>query len=146
VTPLDPETSNSGAYKMAQGMLDCVVREANTPATDPSEFNAKLRAIEKSTLPGWRKILCDAAMLIEEHGWIQHRLSDKNGFCIHGAIDELTAKQPHQRKYAKAQLRKVLPLAIAEWNDNDRRTKAQVVATLRTAAYKGLPGSAALMN
>jgi hypothetical protein len=32
---------------MAQGMLDCVVREANTPAADPSEFNAKLRAIEK---------------------------------------------------------------------------------------------------
>jgi hypothetical protein len=32
---------------MAQGMLGRVVKEANTPAADPSEFNAKLRAIEK---------------------------------------------------------------------------------------------------
>jgi hypothetical protein len=32
---------------MAQGMLERVVKEANTPAADPSEFNAKLRAIEK---------------------------------------------------------------------------------------------------
>jgi hypothetical protein len=32
---------------MAQGMLERVVKEANTPAADPSEFTAKLRAIEK---------------------------------------------------------------------------------------------------
>ena len=32
---------------MAQGMLERVVKEANTPAAEPSDFNAKLRAIEK---------------------------------------------------------------------------------------------------
>ena len=32
---------------MAQGMLERVVKEANTSAAEPSDFNAKLRAIEK---------------------------------------------------------------------------------------------------
>jgi hypothetical protein len=32
---------------MAQGMLERVMREANTPAIEPSAFNAKLKAIQK---------------------------------------------------------------------------------------------------
>jgi hypothetical protein len=86
----------------------------------------------------WRKILCDAADLIEERGWAQFEYFDGYGYCIHGAINKVTKGQKYQRRKAKAQLREMLGVEwLPEWNDMPGRTKAQVLAAMRVTALHG---------
>jgi hypothetical protein len=83
----------------------------------------------------WRKILWDAANLIERRGWIQHRTFSEQGYCIYGAINEIgMAELSRYRHSAKSHLRRHLGANIATWNDSRARTKEQVLAKLREAA------------
>jgi hypothetical protein len=61
---------------MAQGMLERVIQEAYTPATDPSAFNAKLKAIQKDIF-GIERIALDRLVQAEEMQ--ERRLEMKHG-------------------------------------------------------------------
>lgn len=90
----------------------------------------------KPKLRGWRRVLWDAADLIDENGWIQHKKRTKNGYCIIGAICEVDASD-NSCLLAEAKFCDVVGVLYAEvWNDKRGRTKEEVVAKLREIALR----------
>jgi hypothetical protein len=86
----------------------------------------------------WRKVLSDAADLIEEKGWTQGTFHDEDGYCIQGAINKVTKDHKYGRRQAKKQLCKMLCIEwIPDWNDAPGRTKAHVLAAMRVTALCG---------
>jgi hypothetical protein len=100
-------------------------------------YDPKWKKHQEKQNEDWRKILLDAADVIEKDGWIQGRMRDKNGYCIHGAINEVSKNRLYQRALAKLELwRMISGQPIGRWNDADGRTKGQVLFVLRAAAWK----------
>jgi hypothetical protein len=87
-------------------------------------------------LKGWRRVLWDAANLIEAKGWIQHKEQSKKGLCIGEAIDRV-APDLHVADIAEIKLCKTIGTGcIMYWNDQPERTKRQVLAVLRAVARR----------
>lgn len=96
-----------------------------------------------------RQVLQKARAILITKGWIQHRLKSDYGFCALGAIQEATRsgrfKKPlgilDARMKAKTQLRKIISrgthisgYSIDQWNDEDGRTKEQILRAFAKAA------------
>lgn len=94
---------------------------------DP-KFEVKIKA---------RKVLLEAADCLEEYGWVQGCLHKDGRVCMMGAIAEVNAGcgcDPVSVEVV-ARLTKVTGgVPPAKWNDDPKRTKAQVVRALRRAA------------
>lgn len=96
------------------------------------------------------EILRNSARLISEKGWVQELFECEDGFCAHGAINEVSYEAmiaegaswgirewPYHGQAARALLGAIgvnLYLSIAEWNDEPHRTKYQVLRTMIRAA------------
>jgi hypothetical protein len=100
--------------------------DPNWQVTDPLKPKFKER---------WRKILWDAAELLEREGWVQGCEHNSHGYCMMGALNDFQRK-PMSIDVAKAKiaLHKHLRQAIVLWNDADGRMKEEVLAVLRTVA------------
>jgi hypothetical protein len=88
-------------------------------------------------LEPWRKVLLDAADLLERDGWCQHHFRNEKGHrCVIEAIGAATDHKPLLRDKARYQLAQALPgsLSIIEWNDAHSRRKSQVIKKLREVA------------
>lgn len=99
------------------------------------------------------KILLDAADVIEQQGWCQGRIKAHDGrVCALGAVaSTLTDGKPHRVndvRFARAGVRLSRTIygkipeddfdaafLVARWNDDRLRTKEQVVAMMRRAAF-----------
>lgn len=96
-------------------------------------------------LEPWRQTLLDAARYIETHGWVQGELGTCDGpVCAMGALHYLPGVMPENQVEAWGRLMTYLKLSneivnqlhpIAAWNDAPERTKDEVVAALRAAAF-----------
>jgi hypothetical protein len=91
----------------------------------------------------WRQVLLDAADLIERKGWCQNQakstfLGFTLGYCMIGALDEVLTRSDEPAKVWESVASHRLSLAvngsIIDWNDDDTRTKKEVVAKLREVA------------
>lgn len=98
----------------------------------------------------WRRVLLDAADLLENKGWCQFVREDCYGerHCVLGAIDVSAGYDPggiwppDERKSGDWQIavravagQSVRPtFACADWNNHPLRTAAEVIATLRKVA------------
>jgi hypothetical protein len=97
---------------------------------------------EVETREGWRRILTNAADLLEQRGWIQGQRQSSKGRCVLGAIGfHWTETTDADTCYAANKLLAQINLLTAEdlwslaaWNDEPGRTKAEVVTALREAA------------
>ncbi len=94
------------------------------------------------------KKLLDAADLLEEKGWIQNSYQNDNGYCVLGAISQVTTGKPDWGKYCNLDenfddlkskcsfyIKSFLNEHPGDWNDNSKRTKKEVIDMLRKAAY-----------
>lgn len=91
------------------------------------------------------KLFNDAADLIEEFGWMQHRARgpDKQ-YCLTAAIDQAIMNNGrcfgHSTALRTMMLKHVSPDALyyvgvlPSWNDEKKRTKEQVISALRECA------------
>jgi hypothetical protein len=93
------------------------------------------------------RLLLAAADYIEEHGWTQDVFQDSDGaVCLHGAINRV-ALSPALKQPAIDRLERYLSVGCKQrrdsmtWNDDGRRTKAQVLAALRGAAGDHFPAA-----
>lgn len=92
----------------------------------------------------WRKVLRNAADLIEYCGWVKHQLGNENiGFCSIGAIetvtDGLVDGGPNETWLDGAEAlfhlgKHINNPCVATWNDYRQRTKRQVIEAMRAAA------------
>lgn len=84
------------------------------------------------------EILDTAALLIEEHGWIQGTARNEHGYCVVGAILEISRTSPRMNPYRE--VLKVLGRScgseIVDWNDTPGRQAWEVTAALRQAAKR----------
>jgi len=120
-----------------------LVPAPTTAPTKPRERIEAQREVAASRKPKfkepWRRILWDAAELIERKGWVQaaHWIPGE-GYCAMGAI---LAFNNHLRssdaRPAKQKLRHHLRKSIHSWNDERGRTKEEVLTALRTVALLG---------
>jgi hypothetical protein len=78
-------------------------------------------------LIGWRKVLWEAADVIEREGWIQRKYHTKKGYCIAGAIGQVRAPRS-SRLLAERKLDEALDDILEAWNDRRGRSKSEVVA------------------
>lgn len=79
------------------------------------------------------EILLQAADLIEAKGWCRRLARSVEGFCVFGAIYEISNghyESPMRR------LREVLPIQPIPWNDHICHSKEEAVAMLRLAARR----------
>ena len=98
------------------------------------KWNEHVAKIRKPKLAGWRRVLWEAADLIETNGWMQHEDHTKEGWCIVGAIHHFHASI-NSTTFAEKQVSAALSAeSIEEWNDDPLRTKSSVVAKLREVA------------
>ncbi len=88
------------------------------------------------------EILLKAADYIDKHGWCQRRAFIGKKACLLGAVAAVidggigTATITPTAAYEKAYCRLAkLVSGMGNWNDAPGRTKDEVVAVLRTAAY-----------
>lgn len=91
------------------------------------------------------QILLDAATRLETHGWIQGAYA-KDSFGKIGRVQSIPAPQLRETcvigaliavdAYGELEvLRESLGvIAVADWNDDPKRTKSEVIAALRKAA------------
>jgi hypothetical protein len=95
-------------------------------------------AVEQKPPAPWRKILLDAADLIEKEGWVQREYGRiGRGFCIEGAIKHIAYPSMQFDAMSEAvwaMEHHVRTANIPTWNDRLGRTKAEVLAALRAAA------------
>jgi hypothetical protein len=94
-------------------------------------------AVEQKPPAPWRKILLDAANLLEEKGWVRGEYRSIKGFCAEGAMMHVAVGTTlyDDLNLARVTLAHHLgALNIPLWNDHPQRTKAQVIASLRAAA------------
>lgn len=78
-----------------------------------------------------------AYQLIKKYGWVQGQSGDEeSGFCVTGALNYVT--QSHREYTTKLRaVRRVIGLQgkcayrVIDWNDDKKRTKAQVLAVLK---------------
>src|SRR5437879_1675262 len=98
-------------------------------------------------LEPWQELMLKAAVLLEEKGWIQNIIRNKNGFCAAGALFyssaeplKLVGELLRKPIYTKAieKLKEEVVKAgydnVPDWNDARGRTKEQVIAKLREVA------------
>lgn len=73
-----------------------------------------------------------AALLLEEKGWVQGRWTTDKGYCLEGALQHVGAAVP-LGIYDSLMLRLEQELGddLIAWNDEEGRTKEQVLAALR---------------
>lgn len=95
-----------------------------------SEVQVETRPATAATM------LLRAAEILEEYGWIQGCLgSREEGFCMLGAIKEADTQLVSANPLWSRALRDVgVPCEAGKWNDEDGRTKEEVVGRLRLAA------------
>lgn len=82
-------------------------------------------------LTGWRKLLYEAAELIEKEGWA--RPFSREGHCIAQAM-LLSARSTKDYADAHAAFERAIHEPAAHWNDLRCRTKEEVIAKLREIA------------
>lgn len=95
-----------------------------------------------------KRVLLDAARLINTHGWVQGFNMSEDGYCAGGAIIEALGLPQYadwDAQHRGAYLRATLPLvehlcklgerSIVQWNDTPGRTKDEVVSVLRGVAF-----------
>jgi hypothetical protein len=83
------------------------------------------------------KILYDAADLIDLHGWCQGEYRSLGGcYCITGALTEVIGlgSISEWSDAALAVEHEIGEPYLPVWNDDERRTKAEVTTALRNAA------------
>lgn len=86
------------------------------------------------------EVLRTAAALIGTHGWIQHDYGNEaEGYCASGACYTAADLLDIERFSATRDLDRFLTdktdiYSIPDWNDDPKRTKAQVIRTLLEAA------------
>lgn len=93
---------------------------------------------EPDTFTDWRKAIWDASNLIQTKGWTQREYMEHKGFCIMGALEYLriVGQVPDDViERAERELDEALDITEA-WNDENGRTKQQVVAKLREVALR----------
>lgn len=109
-------------------------------------YNPQWKEVIPETKPmePWQEHLLRAADRIQKRGWCQHQATDFWGrSCIIGALDKTKTSD---REYGlsicaiSAFLYKETGdyVCIPDWNDDDRRTKKEVVNMLRQAAKMGV--------
>lgn len=94
-------------------------------------------------------VLERAALILEEWNWCQGQLRDGDSFCMLGAIAFASGMNPYDvpdswdmqepptvYEEAVGVLSSVCPHK-ARWNDQEGRTKEEVIAMLREAAERG---------
>lgn len=79
--------------------------------------------------------LLQIADYIEIHGWCQECYRINDTVCILGATKELFPNDDPDEVKAILKLHEHLGTDVAEWNDNEKRTKEQVINKLREVAY-----------
>lgn len=80
------------------------------------------------------RILTDAADLLERCGWTQGAYVSNGGYCLMGAFHEANSGAiSEQYEEAWAFLEEAVGNPI-HWNDEDGRTKEEVLNLLRTTA------------
>lgn len=93
----------------------------------------------------WRKVLLEAAERIERQGWCQYQFCDQRGrMCVSGAIYQIVRLPRYHgwfldgftdtARLAQRIMEENLQCSMAEWNDEEGRTKQQVVDKLREVA------------
>ena len=104
-------------------------------------FNTKWDARLKAE--PWRQVLLDAADYIDRIGWCQHALrDDKGGVCAAEALTSVAYTVHDIATYAEATTRLSIfvtsgahSMAVVEWNDDERRTAAEVTDAMRACAW-----------
>jgi hypothetical protein len=85
-------------------------------------------------LEPWRHVLLNAASLLEEDGWCQRRTFASGQRCAVGAIMATGARYEILCK-AESTFQHVVGGPITAWNDQPGRTREEVCAALRQAAF-----------
>lgn len=98
-------------------------------------------------LEPWQQHLLNAAQYIRDHGWCQlTSKNDKGEVCLEGAISQGVLQAQGVKKYNKQtsdlfcaadrKVRRYLQLTYPShyWNDQNGRTKEEVIAALEGAA------------
>ncbi|SRR5258708_21278602 len=94
-------------------------------------------------LEPWRRLLLDAADLLETHKWCQGSLARGNAVCAVGSVylahfgDRETVVEWSVHPAVTEAIEMVarhIGTEVAEWNDRSGRTKAQVIAMFREVA------------
>ena len=126
---------------------------------DP-KWDKKVKELEKQD--EWRAVLLKAAKILEEKGWVQQSFAKRGSYCIIGAINKAIGRHPSNDDLNRgknqplfnevvSRLEERIPrqrswgnfgyyqgaAKIESWNDDERRTKEQVLKTLRDCAIKG---------
>ncbi len=98
------------------------------------------------TVEPWRKMLLDAADVMERRGHVKKALISNDGVCLQGAL-RLAGGQGDRESYTRATgaLSRYLGFVSEHentvWNDLPERTKDESIAALRGAALKAVAGS-----
>ena len=88
-----------------------------------------------------QEVLLGAADYLEEHGWCQGVMKDKQGrCCANGAMFEVSVRgAPEEPKEYFFEAQELLmdytgTRTVSNWNDAEDRTVEEVVSTLRKVA------------
>ena len=81
-----------------------------------------------------QQLLRDAADLIEQKGWCQRAYSDGNGYCAIGALLHIDHNDISRSYLSATHSLEANIGSIATWNDQQERTKQEVIAKLREVA------------
>lgn len=83
----------------------------------------------------WRKVLREAANILQEKGWCQCQAEDRFGHvCMAQAISLACKKDFSLYGETTMRFRTILGMEAVHWNDTEGRTKEQVIAKLREVA------------
>lgn len=91
--------------------------------------------LDKTDLDVAGQQLLEIADYIEKHGWCQHAYSIGERVCILGAARKLFPDEDPDETQGVLKLQKLLDEPVVGWNDEDDRTKGQVIDKLREVAF-----------
>jgi hypothetical protein len=110
---------------------------APTVPAVPSELLERIPTVPEfrpRTEP-WRQVLLDAADLLDEVGWCQHRASDEYGRMCAGNAIQLVARSSIAQHEAHMKLIQATGYGgVPNWNDRGGMTKERVTSTMRRVA------------
>lgn len=93
---------------------------------------------DKTTKPlePWRRVLLDAADLIDEKGHCQNALERDGKYCMGGAMERMGSRElsKSDARIAFDRLNEYCGDWFVAWNNTEGRTKEEVVAALRGVA------------
>ena len=83
-------------------------------------------------------VLREAAKTIEDYGWVQRQMTNREGGCCLFWAIEMSGSTPQDRWEAVEFMTKYLMMDIIRWNDTVAKDKEHVIEALEAAADVGM--------